>query len=159
MNHEETDENNWKDKKSERLDYVKTDVLCTAFSYARYSKAMEDITGFIMKDCLALPRLGWKDFNSLRIGEDEPIFTYNDKYKRWFVRQSKKGGRVCAFNQYYKSKNYDDILKIISEELNVKRNKYDFIEAYLNYERKHFKNFEKEYGNQFNEYRDKDEEE
>ena len=77
---------------------------------------------------------------------------------RWFVRQTIKGGQVCAFNQYYKSKICDDILKIISEELNVKRNIYDIVEAYLNYENKHFKIFEKEYENQFNDYRDEDEE-
>ena len=51
-NHDEIDENNWSDKKDECVDYVKNDVLCTAFSYARYSKAMEEITGFSKKDCL-----------------------------------------------------------------------------------------------------------
>ena len=70
-----------------------------------------------MKDCLSLPGLGWKYFNSLRTEEDESINTYNDKYVKWFVRQSIKGGRVCAFNQYYKSPVYDDIKKIISKEL------------------------------------------
>ena len=39
---------------------------------------------------------------------------------RWFVRQSIKGGRVGAFNQYYKSKHCDDILKIINKELAVR---------------------------------------
>ena len=39
---------------------------------------------------------------------------------RWFVRQSIKGGRVCSFNQYYKSKHCDDILKVINKELAVK---------------------------------------
>ena len=87
-------------KKFEWLDYVKNDVICTAFSYARYIKVMEKNTGFSMKHCLSLPRLGWKYFNSLRTEEDEPIYTYNDKYMKWFVRQSKKGGRICAFNQY-----------------------------------------------------------
>ena len=62
MNHDEIYADNWRDKKSARLDYVKNDVLCTAFSYARYSKAFEDITGFSMKDCLSLPGLGWKYF-------------------------------------------------------------------------------------------------
>ena len=104
MNHEETDENTWRDKKDEWVDYVKKDVFCTAFSHARYSKAMEQISGFSMKDCLSLPGLGCRYFNSLRTEEDEPIYTYNDKYMRWFVRQSIKGGRVCAFNQHYKSK-------------------------------------------------------
>ena len=73
-----------------------------------------------MKDCLSVPGLGLKKFISLRTEEDEPFYTYNDKYMRWFVRQAAYGGRVCAFNQCYKSKNSDDILKIISEELNVK---------------------------------------
>ena len=119
MDHAEINSNNYKDKKDEWLDYVKIDVLCTVFSYARYSKAKDDITGFSMKDSLSLPELGWKYFNSLGTEEDEPVYTYNDKYMRWFVRQSIKVGRVCTFNQCYKSKNCDDILQIISEELNV----------------------------------------
>ena len=154
MNHDDIDGNNYKDKKNIWLPYVKNDVLCTAYSYARYIKAMEEITGFSMKDCLSLPGLGWKYFNSLRTEEDEPIYTYNDKYMRWFVRQSIKGGRVCAFNQYYKSKHCDDILEIIKKELAVKGNVYDTIEAYMEYKNKHFEIFEKEYENQFDDYRD-----
>ena len=75
---------------------------------------------------------------------------------RWFVRQSIKRGRVCAFNHYYSSKFCDNILKIISEELNVKGNIYYIIEAYLSYKNKHLKIYEKEYENQFNDYRDED---
>ena len=52
---------------------------------------------------------------------------YNEKYIRWFVRQSIKGGRVCVFNQFYRSKLCDDFLNILSEELNVKGNVYDII--------------------------------
>ena len=75
---------------------------------------MEEITGFSMKGCLSLPGMGRKKFNCLRTEEDEPVYTYNDKYTRWFVRQSIKGGRVCAFNQYHKSEKIcDDILKKI----------------------------------------------
>ena len=81
-----------------------------------------------MKDSLSLP--GWKYFKSLRTEEDEPVYTYNDKYMRWFVPQSIKGGRVCSFIQYYKSEICDDILKILSEELNVIGNIYDIIETY-----------------------------
>ena len=55
---------------------------------------MEDITSFSMKDCLSLPGSGGKYFKCLRTEEDEPIYTNNDKYMRWFVRQSVKGGRV-----------------------------------------------------------------
>ena len=131
MNHDEVEVNNYKDKKDEWLDFVKQDVICTAFSYARYTKAMEEKTRFGMKDCFSLPGLGWKYFNSLRTEEDEPIYTYIDEYMRCFVRQSIKGGRVCAFIQYYISKICDDILKIIPEELNVNENIYDVKEAYL----------------------------
>ena len=42
MNHVEVDGNNYKDKKSVWLYNVKHDVLCTAFSYARYCKAVQD---------------------------------------------------------------------------------------------------------------------
>ena len=155
MNHDEIDYNNYKYKTNEWLAYVKNDILCTDFSYARYIKAMEEITEFAMKDCLSLPGLGLKYFNILRTEEDEPIYTYNDKYMRWFVRQAAYGRRVCAFNQYCKSKCWDDILKNISKELCVKGNDYDNIEAHMEYKNKHFKIFEKEYEDQFNDYRDK----
>ena len=159
MNHDDIDGDNYKDKKDIWLPYVKNDVLCTAYSYARYIKAMEEITGFSMKDCLSLPGLGWKYFNSLKTEEDEPIYTYNDKYMRWFVRQSIKGGRVCAFNQSYKSKHCNDILKILYKELAVKGTVYDTIEAYMEYKNKHLKIFEKGYESQFNDYRDENVEE
>ena len=81
---------------------------------------MEEITRFSMKDCLPLPGIGLKYFISLRTEKDGPIYTYNDKFMRWFVRQAAYGGRVCAFNQYYISKSCDDILKTVSKELCVK---------------------------------------
>ena len=36
---------------------------------------MEKITGFGIKDCLSLPGLGRKYFNSLRTEEEEPTYT------------------------------------------------------------------------------------
>ena len=105
MNHAEIDYNNYKDKKDEWLDYVKQDVLCTAFSYALYCKAVEETTGFSMKDCLSAPGLIWRKFNSMRDDNDEPIYTCNEKYMRNFVGQSIEGGRVCAVNQLYQAKN------------------------------------------------------
>ena len=156
MDHNDVDGNNYRDKKDIWLPYVKNDVLCIAYSYARYIKALEEITGFSMKDCLSLPGLGWKFFNILRTEEDEPIYTYNDKYMRWFVRQSIKGGRVGAFNQNYKSNHYNDIKRILSRELGVKGNIYDFVEEYLRYKKKHYEISKKEYESQFNDYGDED---
>ena len=55
--------------------------------------AMEELTGFGMKNSLTLPSLANKHFNSLRDENDEPIYTYIHPLKRSFVRQSIKGGR------------------------------------------------------------------
>ena len=119
---------------------------------------MEEITAFKMKDCFSLPRLEWKYLNSLRTEEDEPIYTYNDKNMRWFVRQSIRGGRVGSFNQYYKWRMCDDISKHISKLLNVKGSIYVIIEVYKNYKKKHCAIIEKEKENQFIDYRDENEE-
>ena len=159
MNHDDIDGDNYKYKEDIWLPYVKMDVLSTSYCYARYSKAMQEFTGFSKEDCLSLPGLGFKYFNSLGTDKDEPIYTYNDKNMRWFVRQAAYGGRVCAFNQYYKSNICDDILNIISKELNVKRTTYEKIEAYMNYKNEHLKIFQKEYESQFNDYRDENLEE
>ena len=50
-------------------------------------------------------------------------------------------------------------MKIISEELNVKGIVNDKREAYMKYKKEHFKIFEKEYENQFIDYRDENVEE
>ena len=146
-NHDEVDGKSYKNKKDEWLGFVKQDVLCTAFSYARYCKAVQEIPGFSMDDCLSALGLGRKYFNSMRDENVEPIYTYNDKYMRWFVRQSIKAGRVCAFNQNYRSKICYDDLKILSKELDVKGNVYDIIEAYMKYKNEHSKIIYKEYEN------------
>ena len=95
-----------------------------------------------------------KNTISLRTEEDEPFYTYYDSYMRHFLRQAAYGGLVWAFNQYYKSKSFDDILKVISEELKVEGNVYDKIEAYMNYKKAHYTIFEKEYESNFSDYRD-----
>ena len=59
-----------------------------------------------------------------------------------------KGGRVCSFNQYYRSKNCDEILKILSEELNVKRNMFDITDVYMEYKKHNLKIIQK-YMNEF----------
>ena len=64
LEHDEIFEDKWEKKENEWLPYLKNDVLSTAFSYARYSKGMEEITGFGMKNSLTLPVLVNKYFNS-----------------------------------------------------------------------------------------------
>ena len=96
-------------KKDVWRDYVENDVFFTAFSYARYSKMIQEITRFGRKVCLSLPGLGWKCFSSLRTEEIEPIDSYKDKYMHSFVRQSFERRRVAPFNQYFKPKFCDDL--------------------------------------------------
>ena len=64
---------------------------------------MEELTGFGMKNSLALPSLANNYFNSMRVENDEPIYTYNDEFMRHFVRRSIKGRCYSALNQYHKS--------------------------------------------------------
>ena len=46
MDHYEFFEDNWEEKENEWMPYLKTDVLSTAYSYARYAKRMEEPTAF-----------------------------------------------------------------------------------------------------------------
>ena len=66
MNHTEIYEDTWQDKRNEWLPYLRRDVLSLAFINARYSINMESITNFGMKNCLSLPSVGWKNYNSKR---------------------------------------------------------------------------------------------
>ena len=54
MKQDETFAETWRERKAQKLKNVKNDVLCTAFSYAGRSKALDDVTTFAMKDCLSL---------------------------------------------------------------------------------------------------------
>ena len=85
-------------------------MLSTAFSYARYAKGMEKFAGFGMKNSLTLLSIGNENFNSLRDKKHEVINNYNDECLSHFVRQSIKGGRCSALNQYYKSIISDEVL-------------------------------------------------
>ena len=57
------------------MDYVENDVLCTAFSYARHSKAMEEVTGFGINDCLSIHHLDWVG-NILKVQEQKKMRRY-----------------------------------------------------------------------------------
>ena len=85
-------------------------------------KVWEELTGFGMKKSLTLPSLAKIYFNSLRDEHNEPIDTYKDELMRHFVRQSIKGGRCSALNQYYKSNISDEVCSIILKELDMNGN-------------------------------------
>ena len=58
------------------------------------------------------------------------------------------------YNQYYKLKICDDILKCITEELNVKGNIHGIIEVFLEYTNENLKSSEKEHESKLTDYRD-----
>ena len=161
LEHDEIFEDNWEEKENEWLPYLKNDVLSTAFSYARYSKGMEELTRFGMKNSLTLPSLANKYFNSLRDESDEPIYTYNDEFMRHFVRQSIKRRRCSALNQHYKSNISQEVFNIISKEINVSGNDNvcEIIDKYFEYTNKQRTIIEDEYNSKFKDYRDIDVEE
>ena len=100
------------------------DLLALASTYTRYSMNTRQTTGSGLKNRLSVPSLRWKHLNYTRTEEDEPIFSYSDKYKRRFVRQSFEGGEVAAFNQYYLSEISDKLFNTLSEESNLKEIQY-----------------------------------
>ena len=161
LEHHETYEDNWEEKENEWLPYPKNDVLSTVFSYARYSKGMEELTGFGMKNSLTLPSLATKYFNSLKDESDEPIYTYNNEFMRHFVRQCIKGARCSALNQYYKSNISKEVFNIIAKELNNNGNDNvcEINNKYFEYTNEQRKLIEDEYDSKFNDYQDNDEEE
>ena len=58
IDHNKMYEDFWEDKQNDWLKFVKNDALCTSFSYARYSKFMEELAGSGIKSCLTLTGLG-----------------------------------------------------------------------------------------------------
>ena len=159
MNRDKVYEDTWKDQKNERLPYLKNDVLSTAFSYARYLKRMEELTGIGMQNSLTLLSLANNFFNGLRDENGEPIYTYNDEWTRYFVPKRVTGGRCSALNQYYKSVISDKIFKIFSKQLSVNGNVCEIVDKYFESTIKHRKIIEDEYDSHFEDYRERIEDE
>ena len=154
MEQDEIYEDTWKDKESEWLPYLKNDVLTTGFSYARYTLGLEELTVFGMKICLNLRSLANKHFKSLDDENDEPICTYNDEFMRHFVRQSIKGVRGAALNQFYKSSIPNEMFNIMSQELNINGKIFEILDKKFEYTNKHRKTIDNENDSQFDDYRD-----
>ena len=114
-------------------------MLSTTFIYARYSKRIEELTGFEERNSLTLQSLANKFFNSLR-NENEPIYTHNDEFMRHLFRQSIKGGRCSGVNEYYKSSISDEVFNIMSQELGVDGNICEILDKYFEYTNKRKKN-------------------
>ena len=112
--------------------YLRLNVLCLAFIYARYSMEMQSMSGFGIKDCLTEAILRWKCFGTYN--KDPEFYTLNDKYVRDFVRRSKKGGRCGLFKRYFESKQFDEIMLTIEKHLKIDDNEVsNILDEYLKY--------------------------
>ena len=154
MDHDEIHERTWEDEENEWSLYLENQALSTAFSYARYSKSLEELTGVGMKNNLKLLSLANKRFNSLRDENDETIYTYNDEFLRRYSRQSLKGGHCWVLNQYYKSTISDKVINFISSKLDVNGNLCDILDKYFEFGNIHRKIIENEYDSHFEDSRD-----
>ena len=76
---------------------------------------MSKLTGFGMKDCLSLASLSWQFYISLKVRDDEPIYTYRGQNMRHFIRQSKNRRRVGALSQKYNSEISDTTFKFVKK--------------------------------------------
>ena len=61
-----------------------------------------------IKESLTEDSLGWKRFGLDNKYRD--FYTFKIKFVRDFIRKSIKNGRVCSFNRYSESKQFDEIL-------------------------------------------------
>ena len=132
MNHSVINKNNFVELRHIWEPYLISDVLCLAFIYARHSMEMQKMSGFGIKDCLTEASLGWKCFGTYN--KDREFYTFNDKYVRNFIRKSIKGRRCGAFNRYFESNQFDEIMSTIKKHLKIKDNEIsDIIDKYLKY--------------------------
>ena len=117
---------------------------------------MEELTGFGMKNSLTLPPLANKPFNSLKNGNDEPIYIYTDPFMRIFVRKAIKGGRCNAFNRHNKSEILDEVFNVISKEINVNGNESEILEKNFEFLNEHEKQYAEDFDLKYDDYRDSD---
>ena len=112
--------------------YLKLDVLCLAFIYARPSMEMQKMSGFCMKNCSTEASSGWKCFGTYN--KDREFYTFNDKYVRNFLHKSNKGGRVGGYIRHSESNQCEEILNTIKNYLKIYDNEIsNIVDQYLKY--------------------------
>ena len=95
--------------------YLKSDVLCLGFTYARYSMEMQNMSEFGIKDCLTEASLGWKCFGEY--SKSRQFRTLSENYVSDFIHKSIKGRKVSALNRDFEINQCEGILKSIKKYL------------------------------------------
>ena len=113
---------------------------------------MQKMSGFSIKDCLTEASIGWKCFGTYN--KDREFYTFNNKYVRDFIRKSITGGRVGAFNRYFESNQYEEILNTIKKHLKINHNEIsNIIDKFLKYNNTKRDEFKTEFENGGKDYR------
>lgn len=109
---EKITKDNYKEKENEWLPYLKNDVLALACCMMLYNEMMENISEFNLQSNLTLPGLSFKSWMNKKEAKKEEIWASADKYTRYFIRKSVKGGRVAAnIKKFDRSKEIGEILE------------------------------------------------
>ena len=112
--------------------YLKLDVLCLAFIYARNSLEKQIVSEFGIKACLTEASLGWKCFGTSN--KDSDFCTFDDKYIRDFIRKTIKAGRIAPLHRYFESNQCDKTLNTIEIHLRINGNEISKkVDENLNY--------------------------
>ena len=91
--------------------YLRLYFVTIAFIYREHPAKIYDISGFAMKDSLAVCSLGWRLMTSH--GQDEPIHTYSYSHTRHFSRETCYGGKVGANFQQTESSPNTQFMNVI----------------------------------------------
>ena len=122
MDQDEIHADTWEDKQNEWMPYLKIDVLSKVFCYARYSEGMEEMKAFGTKNSSTLASLANKKLSFSTDQNNEPIYIYNDEYRRSFVPKIVKVSRCVVLNQYHQSYFSDEVFNKFSTAVKVKGN-------------------------------------
>ena len=138
INHSEIKQYNYNELRLIWEQCLKSDILCLAFVYPRHAVEMQKMTNTGVKEA-SLGENGFGLYNKNR-----EIYTLNNKYVRDFTRKSIKGGRVCAFNRYFESKQFDELMLTIEKHLKINGNEISIvIDKYLDYKTKKRENIKR----------------
>ena len=130
INHSEITKHNYNELRDVWEPYLKSDVLCLAFVYARHAMVMQKMTRRGIKESLRETSVGWKCFGLYNMTRE--FYTFKNNIVRDFIRKSFKTGKVSVFKRYFESKQFNEKLLTVNKDLNSCENEISTeIDKYL----------------------------
>jgi hypothetical protein len=131
LNHEGITRDNFMDKQDEWRPYLELDVISLACCVTKFNEMAMELVGQNMQSCISSPQLTLKGWYA-KLGPDQPIFSFTNKYIRHFIRKTIKGGRVVATIKKFTSPLTKQIEQILHKYLggDDQENFLDLIDRY-----------------------------